>query len=148
MEVWRLASGRHDPLNGEGSRLFGGRWNSPGRPLVLYTSESIALAVVEALVHITGAFPYDYFAFRISVPDDGIERLDVEHLKPGWSEDVGYTRAIGDQWLEQARTLAIVVPSVVVASSLNVLINPGHPNKGALNVVGRDPFRFDPRLRP
>lgn len=147
MDVWRLASGRHDPLTGEGSRLFGGRWNSPGRPLV-YTSESIALAVVEALVHITGAFPYDYFAFRISVPDDGIERLDVGRLKPNWSQDMGYARAIGDQWLEQARSVALIVPSVVVPSSQNVLINPRHPNKDALNIVGRDPFRFDPRLRP
>lgn len=147
MDVWRLASGRHDPLTGEGSRLFGGRWNSPGQPLV-YTSESIALAVVEALVHITGAFPYDYFAFRISVPDDGIERLDVGRLKPDWSGDVGYTRAIGDQWFEQARSVALVVPSVIVPSSLNVLINPRHPNKDALNMVARDPFRFDLRLRP
>ncbi|MGH7575513.1 MAG: RES family NAD+ phosphorylase [Longimicrobiales bacterium] len=147
MEAWRLASGRHDPLTGEGSRLFGGRWNSPGRPLV-YTSESVALAVVEALVHITGAFPADYHAFRIQLPDDAIERLNLTRLKSDWTDDIGYTRAIGDQWLEQTRSLAFVVPSVVIPSSMNVLINPRHPNTDVLDVVSREPFQFDPRLRP
>jgi RES domain-containing protein len=146
VEVWRLASGRHDALTGEGARLFGGRWNSPGRPLV-YTSESIALAVVEALVHITGAFPSDYLAFLVGVPDDAIEPLDAARLKSAWSEDIGYTRAIGDQWLQQTRSLALLVPSAVVVASSNVLINPRHPNARNLEVVDQSPFRFDPRLR-
>lgn len=145
MDAWRLASSRYDPLSGDGARLFGGRWNSPGRPMV-YASESLALAVVESLVHITGAFPSDYRAFRIGVPDGAVERLDSGLLKPAWTEDLAYTRAIGDQWLDQARTVALVVPSAVVAESLNVLVKPHHPGATELRVTEREAFRFDPRL--
>ena len=49
MRVWRIARERYDPLSGEGARLYGGRWNSPGRPVV-YAAGHSALAVLEALV--------------------------------------------------------------------------------------------------
>lgn len=147
MDVWRLASGRYDPLSSEGARVAGGRWNSPGHQLV-YTSESVALCVVEALVHITGAFPPDYCAFRIDVPDRAIERLDTTRLKRTWTEDLGMTRAIGDQWLQQARSVGLLVPSAVIPASANVLINPLHPHARALRVVSQEALRFDPRLRP
>lgn len=49
--VWRLSNGRYPPLDGEGARLAGGRWNSPGQPAV-YTSESLALCLAESLVHL------------------------------------------------------------------------------------------------
>lgn len=146
MDAWRLASSRYDPLSGEGARLFGGRWNSPGRPPV-YASESLALCVVEALVHISGAFPVDYHSFHVRVPDSAVERLSSELLKADWTDDQAYSRAIGDQWIEQARSVALIVPSAVVRASNNVLINPGHPEADALQVVSREPFRFDPRLR-
>lgn len=127
-------------------RLAGGRWNSPGHPVV-YASESLALCVVEALVHITGAFPADYGAFRIDVPDRAIERIDPSRLKRSWSDDLGLARAIGDQWLQQERSLGLLVPSAVVPASPNVLINPLHPDARALRVLADEEFRFDPRLR-
>lgn len=127
--------------------MVGGRWNSPGRPLV-YTSESLALCLAECLVHVTGPLPRDYVAFKISVPGDAVETLDAAALKPGWQADVGYTRAIGDQWMDQARSLALAVPSLVLPESTNVLLNPLHPQADSLAVADQQPFRFDPRLRP
>jgi len=67
--VWRLASGRYSPLDGDGARLAGGRWNSAGQ-LAVYASESVALCLAESLVHITGALPRGYVAFKIYVPDE------------------------------------------------------------------------------
>jgi RES domain-containing protein len=99
MFAWRLASSRYPPLSGEGARLVGGRWNSPGRPLV-YASESLALCLAECLVHVTGALPQTYTSFKISVPDDTIEELSLAGLKTGWERDLSQTRAIGDEWLE------------------------------------------------
>jgi RES domain-containing protein len=145
MDVWRLASRRHDPLSGEGARRVGGRWGSPGRAVV-YASDSMALALVEALVHVTGPLPLDYRAFHIEVLDSEIERLDFDALKGSWSTDIGYTRAIGDQWLEQRRSVALVVPGAVLPVGSNVL-DPAHPRTGSVRVIGEMPFAFNPRLR-
>jgi RES domain-containing protein len=145
--AWRLASDRHSPLTGEGARLVGGRWNSPGLPLV-YASESLALALVESLVHLPGRLPRDYAAFKLQVPDAHLEILERASLKDAWSVDIGYTRAIGDQWIEQNRTLALAVPSAILTEGTNILINPNHRALEELEVVRQEPFGFDPRLRP
>lgn len=145
--LWRLASGRHPPLTGEGARLVGGRWNSAGRPLV-YGSESLALCLAECLVHVPGPLPRDYVAFRLAVPDDQMEVLYADLLKSDWRADLGYTRAIGDQWLAQERSPVLAVPSAILPASTNMLLNPLHPDAGGVQVVDRQPFRFDPRLRP
>jgi RES domain-containing protein len=144
--VWRLATGRYSPLKGEGARLVGGRWNSPGRPLI-YASESLALALAECLVHVTGKLPPDYVAYKIAVPDDAVEYLDSDSLKSGWELDLGYSRKIGDKWLAEQRTVALAVPSAVLPESMNTLLNPVHPRSVELRIEVRQPFRFDPRLR-
>ena len=38
-------------FDGEGARLYGGRWNSKGVPVV-YTSDSLALCSLELFVHL------------------------------------------------------------------------------------------------
>ena len=50
IEAWRIVKRRYagQAFDGEGARLFGGRWNRPGRP-VIYVSESRALATLEIL---------------------------------------------------------------------------------------------------
>lgn len=145
--VWRLALGSHPPLAGDGACITGGRWNSPGRPVV-YTSESLALCLAECLVHVTGPLPRGYVAFKISGPDDAIQQLDLSLLKGAWERDLRYTRAIGDKWLADQHTLALAVPSVVLRESTNVLLNPLHPRAIELRIVAKQPFKFDPRLRP
>lgn len=81
--VWRLASGRYPPLDGEGARKAGGRWNSAGHAAV-YTSESLALCLAESLVHLPGNLPRGYQSFKIFIPDNGIEVLDPASLIEGW----------------------------------------------------------------
>ena len=146
INVWRLASKRYPPLSGEGARLAGGRWNSSGRALV-YASESLALCLAECLVHVTGPLPADYFAVKIAVPDDAFEHLELRSLKRGWQHDLQYTRALGDRWISEKRSLALGVPSIVLPESTNVLLNPTHPRAAELRVVVRQRFKFDPRLR-
>ncbi|HWK89713.1 MAG TPA: RES family NAD+ phosphorylase [Longimicrobium sp.] len=145
--VWRLASGRYATLAGEGARLVGGRWNSPGRPVVS-ASESLALCLAECLVHVTGALPRDYVAFKIEIPDGEVESIPSATLAPNWRQDPGYTREIGDRWLREARTVALAVPSAVLADSTNLLLNPLHPAAQGVRIVDQQPFQFDPRLRP
>jgi RES domain-containing protein len=147
MFAWRLASGNYPPLTGKGARLVGGRWNSPGRPLI-YTSESLALCLAECLVHVTGRLPSNYVAFKISFPDGEAEELNLKTLKAGWERDLAQTRAFGDRWLKEARSLAMIVPSLVLPESRNILLNPQHPNAARMRLVSQQPFTFDLRLRP
>jgi RES domain-containing protein len=51
--AWRIFKRRYkaSAFTGEGARLFGGRWNSKGIPVV-YTSASPSLATLEMLVHL------------------------------------------------------------------------------------------------
>jgi RES domain-containing protein len=51
VEVYRVCRRIHAALDGEDAFRAGGRWNSPGKRMV-YTAESVALAVLENLVHI------------------------------------------------------------------------------------------------
>ena len=58
--IYRVCRARYARLDGEGAKLVGGRWNSPGRAVV-YMAESVALAVIENLVHMSRQdFPTGY----------------------------------------------------------------------------------------
>ena len=85
MRLWRLTRAVHADLSGEGARRFGGRWNSPGRPLV-YTAAEAALTVLEVLevrVHLDLPFellPDDYVLLTIDTgelqPEQGPALID------------------------------------------------------------------------
>jgi RES domain-containing protein len=148
MRVWRIARERYDPLSGDGARLYGGRWSSPGRP-VIYTAGHPALSVLEALVWTDPEdVPDDLRLYEIEI--EGRPRpavLRVEDLPEDWTA-VGSSAclAAGDRWLSEGSRLAMWVPSAILPEGRNLLINPLHPGARALRVVESRPFRFDVRL--
>lgn len=148
MRAWRIARERYDPLSGEGARRFGGRWNSPGRPVV-YAAGHAALAVLEALVWTDPEdLPDDLRLYEIEIV--GRPRPAVVHaadLPPDWTV-VGSAAciAVGDHWLAEGTRLALRVPSAILPEESNLLINPLHPAAKDLRVVDSRPFRFDVRL--
>lgn len=77
MRVVRLCTRKHAGLDGEGARLLGGRWNSPGRAAV-YTASCGALAALEYMVHLT-RLPANMLLLRIEVPDT-LERETIDSL--------------------------------------------------------------------
>jgi RES domain-containing protein len=146
MRVWRLATSLFPPLNGEGARLRGGRWNSPGTPVV-YASAHLSLAILELLVHVDPAdLPDNLVSYEIVVPDDAVEELDENTLAPAWRTDLHVTRDVGDRWARASGMLALGVPSVIVPGERNYLLNPAHPDAAQLRVVSSAPFAFDERL--
>ena len=147
MRVWRLARRTHAALDGEGARYYGGRWNSSGQRL-LYTSSHLSLAALEALVHFDAdEVPVDLQAFAIEIPDAlATEQVNVDILPTGWARQEFATRAVGDEWLNAARTPVLVVPSAIVPEETNVLVNPAHPATHSVVVVARRRFVYDPRL--
>jgi RES domain-containing protein len=148
MRAWRLAPSRYPPFDGEGARLFGGRWNSPGVPLV-YLADSLALAVLETLVHLGREhLPDDLLAHRVELPDETMEALET--VPADWLADPlrRQTRRFGDAWVREERSLALRVPSAVIPQEFNLLLNPRHPRAGELRTVDEHPFTLDPRLSP
>lgn len=147
--LWRLTKARYaaSAFDGEGARLYGGRWNSPGRAAV-YLAGSLALAALEILVHVKSQGELaGYVKIRVEAP----ERLvgDVGALpanrRQGSAPDE--TRAVGDAWLEAGETLLLRLPSVVIPEESNYLLNPQHPDFGELAIGEAEPFVFNPRLR-
>jgi len=141
--VYRLAKAAFIALDGEGARLFGGRWNSPGRPMI-YAAASPSLAVLEVLVHLDlpiDLMPDDYRLLAIDIPDDAeVER--PERTPP----DAEACLALGDDFLARGAALALIVPSVVVPQERNALINVRHSAMGPVRLVSDEGFRFDWRL--
>jgi RES domain-containing protein len=138
MRLWRVARAAFADLSGEGARLYGGRWNSPGRPVV-YTAENPALAILEVRVHLDLApelIPDDYVLIEIETGSASI----------GESEELLESRALGDAWLSAGETALLKVPSFIAPRSANVLVNPRHSDAAAIEVVGMQPFDFDRRL--
>lgn len=134
LAAWRACKVSYDPFDGSGAEQAGGRWNSPGRPVV-YASDSYAGALLEILAHSTRprTLPGPHHAIRIEIPDPLVERLEPERL-PGWDDvDVSESRSFGDAWLSEGRSAVLVVPSLPARPvGRVVLINPRHPDAGAV----------------
>jgi RES domain-containing protein len=147
MRLWRLAKAIYPQLDGEGARLFGGRWNSPGSAMV-YTASSLALAVVEALVHLNpDQIPVDLMAFEIDIPDDITTEI-LHPLPKNWRKTPAPTvcQLAGNAWIRSGRTAVLIVPSAVIPNEKNYLLNPKHEDMGRVKVVGSERFTFDARL--
>lgn len=149
MTLWRLTKTRYadSALDGEGARLYGGRWNSPGRTVV-YLAGSLALAALEILVHVKSQRELSgYVKIRVEAPD-GLTG-DVGALPPNWQQGRApdETRAIGDAWLGAGETPLLRLPSVIIPEEHNYLLNPLHPKFSELTIGKAEPFAFDPRLR-
>ena len=148
---WRLVKERHaeTAFDGEGARIYGGRWNSPGRRVV-YTSGSLALAALETLVHLDAASPLPRFlAFSLQLARDDIEqvRLPATYAIHGPLPSLRETRRLGDEWIEAGRHVAFLAPSAIVPQEFNILLNPLHKRFPQLSITPPVAFAIDGRLR-
>jgi RES domain-containing protein len=116
-----------DPASGEGARLYGARWNSPG--------------------HTGRQIPKKQVCVTFEVPEAvSTETLDlVRH--PGWeAADAVVGRAAGDAWLAGAQSAVLLVPSVVFDFERNALINPDRPDAARIQSVSVESVRWEDRL--
>ena len=148
--AWRITTKR-DPgaaFDGDGARLYGGRWNRPGTRIV-YAAEHLSLAALELFVHVDPEDqPRALFRFRVELPDDTFEVLARDRLPATWRDYPApdETAAIGTEWARRGEGLALLVPSVIVPEENNVLLNPGHRRFRELKIGTGEPFSFDPRM--
>jgi RES domain-containing protein len=148
MIAYRIADGRHPIFDGGGAKVYGGRWNSAGHP-VIYASENYAGALLEILVHANlSQPPKNHRAVEISIPQEvEIETVAVGQVR-GWdAEDPTSARAFGDAWIRTKRTAVLKVPSVVTRGyEFNIVINPVHPQFFLIQCGPPEPVHWDSRL--
>ena len=149
MLVWRICSRRHQAFDGEGSRLYGGRWNHPGTS-VIYTSGSLSLAALELFVHVDiDVVPADLVAIQAEVPDRlAIEIVKISELQKNWRRYPApeALKDIGTRWAEKASTAILAVPSAVIPEERNYLLNPVHRDFKLVRIRKPVAFQFDPRM--
>jgi RES domain-containing protein len=150
MHLWRICRRRYTAaaFAGEGARLYGGRWNSPG-VRVVYTSTSLALAAIETFVHVEPNLrPDDLVSIECILPDSlPTRRVDVSALPARWRRGMDESlRSVGDNWIRSGETAALFVPSAAIPGEWNVLLNPAHPDFRRVKIQKPRPFDFDLRM--
>ncbi len=149
--VWRITSARlaDSAFDGEGARLWGGRWNHPGTAVV-YTSGTLALAALEVFVHLEPDIaPDDLMAIAAEIPDSlTISRLEPTDLPAGWRSYPAphHLQSLGTSWARKRETVALSTPSAIIPAECNFLLNPRHPDFKQLRLRAAEAFAFDPRM--
>lgn len=150
MRVYRISKPQYVPiaLQGYGSAIAPGRWNSSG-VRIAYTASSVALAMLEMLVHLNKEdVPTGLRLLSYEVPDEAVFVLPSQDWPPGWSE-LPYSdqvRQAGDSFVKEGLHLALRVPSAVARGEFNVLVNPAHARFAAVELVRDEPLALDQRL--
>jgi RES domain-containing protein len=136
MRVYRIARQRWI-TNHDGSGVPN-RWNKRGEKM-LYTSSSLALAVLEMLVHLDPDQVPVYMWEAAEIRQEWVSDWDVPLIPPNPAD-------VGSKWLGQpGGRLALAVPSVIVPEK-NYLLNPNHTDFSAVNWVSPQELLLDPRL--
>jgi RES domain-containing protein len=147
--AWRIVKKRHvsNAFDGEGARVNGGRWNSVGVPAV-YTAGSISLAMLEMLVHEEPPLVSSYGVIPVKFDDALVENLKVSSLPRNWNAYPAPAAVvrIGDDWLRSRRGAVLRVPSAIVASESNYLLNPVHKGFSAIVIGDPENLPIDSRL--
>jgi RES domain-containing protein len=150
MDVYHLGITKFaNQLTGEGAKLHGGRWNLIGSPCI-YTSETKALCVLEYAVNVQlEELPASLSITVYSLPDKSWKQFAENELPENWTQiPVSQeTKEWGSYHLKQAKYLALKLPSVVIPSEFNFILNPLHADFKKMKVKGVHPFSFDKRIK-
>ncbi|KTB75646.1 RES family NAD+ phosphorylase [Pseudomonas syringae] len=137
-------------FDGEGAKLYGGRWNSKGNACV-YCAGSESLALLEILVHLNNAsVARHYTMLELQIAEELILNARPDTLPPDWREEPAppATASFGDAWLASGQSLALAVPSVIIPRECNYLLNVQHPEFRTVVAAARAlEFDVDPRLK-
>jgi RES domain-containing protein len=118
---------------------------------MVYTSSSVSLAILETLVNIQDPedLPGKLVIIPADIPDDlPVRRLDPPSLPAQWRSSLisRTTQDLGKRWFLDDGEAVVAVPSVVVPTETNYLINPRHTGFSRIFVRKPQPLQVDPRL--
>lgn len=149
--VWRIVkkTQQGEAFTGKGARLYGGRWNQRGTAVV-YTADSLALAALKYFVHLGPAMAaVALVSFRAEIPPRvAIRTLTADTLPSNWRTEPPppVTRAMGSDWAGEGKTAVLKVPSALIHTQHNFILNPRHPDFSKIRISEPRPFRFDSRM--
>lgn len=149
MLVYRITGKKHaEDLTGKGAAMFGGRWNKKGSP-VLYTGENKEIALLETIVHTPSLLIPELDILTLEIPDDSITVIEISQLPKNWKvyPAPAILSEIGEKWIIEGKTIALRVPSCIIHSSHNYILNCKHPDYSRVKLVERIHFEFDSRLK-
>jgi RES domain-containing protein len=149
VSAWRVVKQEFaaNAFDGEGARIFGGRWHSSGLAVV-YTSATTSLGLLEQLVHADMGLLSFYITIPVMFEARLVEAMDPGRIPENWRSFPApfELQRIGDEWVESGRSCVLEVPSVVVPHESNFILNPNHPDFASLEIGGPINLETDPRL--
>jgi RES domain-containing protein len=138
--------GAYPIFDATGSRLYPGRWNTPGSPMI-YASEHYSTAMLEKLVNGSGELPPNQHYVAITIPNGTTyEMLDAAAVPDWYAQSATSAKTFGERWQREKRSAILIVPSVVARIEHNVLINPEHGEFPRITTSLHQPVWWDKRL--
>jgi RES domain-containing protein len=106
--------------------------------------------VLELFVHTDpDLLPADLVARHADIPEaTAITEVGLADLPGDWREfpAPASLQRIGDEWLRRAATAVLSVPSAIVPSERNFVLNPAHPGFASVQVGPPETFELDARM--
>lgn len=115
----------------------------------MYTSQSAALAALELLVHLgRGPSLLAYVLIPCMFDKAYVSLLDRRRLPRNWRSYPAppELQLLGDEWARDGTSAVLEVPSAVIETDSNYLLNPRHRDFQGVRVMHPQPFEFDLRL--
>lgn len=148
IEVWRIVKQKYtaSAFDGEGARINGGRWNHDGISMV-YTSSSLSLAALELFVNLDRPPHVHLVAIPAYLPKECVIKHSIP-LPEGWNTypASNMSKDIGTRWIENAASAVLQLPSVIIPSEFNYLLNPNHSDFKKITLGSPSVFSFDQRM--
>ena len=151
ISAWRLLRrelAKH-AFDGEGARLYGGRWNSPGTAMT-YCSATASLAALEVFANVPRfELAGEYVLIECTFDESVVEIIDPDMLPKDWRRTPAPSdlQRIGDEWIDSRRSVVLAVPSAIIEHERNYLLNPNHADFKRVWRGRPQPFAFGARLR-
>jgi RES domain-containing protein len=147
---WRIAKKKYaaSAFDGEGSKRKGGRWTPKGYPAV-YTAQTESLAALEQFVQLGDEGQnIQFVCFKIELPDDIIEEIDITSLPNNWKDTPApdALKIYGAKWLSEGQSAVLKVPSALISSECNFILNPLHQDFQRIIISAPEEFYYNPRM--
>ncbi|MBS1526423.1 MAG: RES family NAD+ phosphorylase [Bacteroidetes bacterium] len=149
MEVFRITTESFSKkLQASGSA---NRWNLDDQ-FVIYAGGSRSLSTLELIVHkgfVSPSFKYKVMVISIADEDHLYEHVGQASLPSNWRSMLAYPelQQLGSEWYLSNRSLVLKVPSAVIPSEYNYIINATHPDFNKMvSLIRTEDYFWDERL--